>query len=163
MSVVESDGADGMASIYLAGPVFTDAETAWLRRLKSELVNTWGSDVTVIWPFEATPKDSDNRAAEVLRICREGLDSADILIASLDGPQVDDGTAWEIGYFFYAKGGDARIIGIRTDVRCAGETAGIPVNTLIGASCGVIVKDTTELLNYLPKSGLLAYSSGEQP
>jgi len=36
-------------------------------------------------------------------------------------PKVDDGTTWEIGYW-YAKKGPERIFGIRTDFRNAGET-----------------------------------------
>jgi nucleoside 2-deoxyribosyltransferase len=149
------DGVEGMASVYLAGPVFTDAEIHWLRHLKSHLVDKLGNRVTVIWPFELTPKDSHDRAAEVLRICREGLDAADILIASLDGPQVDDGTAWEIGYFFHTKGSGVRIIGVRTDVRAVGETAGVPVNTLVEASCGVIGTTFEDLLNYLVQTDFL--------
>jgi len=42
------------------------------------------------------------------------LERADIVIAVLDGPDVDSGTAWEIGYA-YARG--KPIIGVRTDTR----------------------------------------------
>jgi nucleoside 2-deoxyribosyltransferase len=50
------------------------------------------------------------------------------MIALLDGPQVDDGTAWEIGYFSPKKSSEQKIIGIRTDFRMAGESRGAVVN-----------------------------------
>ena len=34
---------------------------------------------------------------------RAAIDACDVVVALLDGAQVDDGTAWEIGYA-YAKG-----------------------------------------------------------
>lgn len=37
--------------------------------------------------------------SEIFSRCKSHLDDADMVIALLDGPQVDDGTAWEIGYF----------------------------------------------------------------
>jgi nucleoside 2-deoxyribosyltransferase len=47
------------------------------------------------------------------------------LIALLDGSQVDDGAAWEIGYLYARKSPEQKIIGIRTDHGRAGvkETA----------------------------------------
>jgi nucleoside 2-deoxyribosyltransferase len=141
-----------MLNLYLAGPIFSDAETSWLRSLKSRLESQWENKVRIIWPFEITPKHSDDRPSEILRICASGLDEADWLVALLDGPQVDDGTAWEIGYFYHANAGGERIIAIRTDARCAGETSGVPVNTLIAASCGMIVRSVDELLEHLTEA-----------
>lgn len=46
----------------------------------------------------------------------------------MDGPQVDDGTAWEIGYFYQRGLLEQKIIGIRTDFRRAGECEGAAVN-----------------------------------
>jgi hypothetical protein len=40
---------------------------------------------------------------EIFSRCKTHLDDADIVIALLDGSQVDDGTAWEIGYFFAGR------------------------------------------------------------
>jgi nucleoside 2-deoxyribosyltransferase len=47
-----------------------------------------------------------------------------MLIALLDGSQVDDGTAWEIGYFYAKRLPEQKIIGIRTDFRRVGESEG---------------------------------------
>jgi len=70
------------------------------------------------------------------------LPAADLL----DGPQVDDSTAWEIGYFYARKSSGQKIIGIRTDFRRAGESSGAVVNAMIECSCDWIVKSTKGLL-----------------
>ena len=59
--------------------------------------------------------------AEVFRVDVEGLRSANAVVAWLDGPVVDDGTACEIGLFAQlVSGGDPQyrgIVGIVTDLR----------------------------------------------
>ncbi len=61
------------------------------------------------------------------------------MIALLDGSQVGDGTAWEIGYFYAGKSPEQKIIGIRTDLGRAGESEGAVVNAMIECSCDWIV------------------------
>jgi len=36
---------------------------------------------------------------EIFSRCKPHLDEADMVVALLDGPQVDNGSAWEIGRF----------------------------------------------------------------
>ena len=60
--------------------------------------------------------------------------------------QVDDGTAWEIGYFYARKSSEQKIIGIRTDFRNARESAGAVVNAMLEGACDWIVKSTKGLL-----------------
>lgn len=50
------------------------------------------------------------------------------ILASLDGPDVDSGTAVEIGYGF---GLDLLIVGLRTDIRRSGDNEGSIVNAMI--------------------------------
>ena len=68
-----------------------------------------------------------------------------------DGSQVDDGTAWEIGYFYAKKSAEQKIIGIRTDFRRAGESAGGVVNSMIECSCDWIVRSREELMETILK------------
>ena len=68
------------------------------------------------------------------------------VVALLDGTQVDDGTAWEIGYFFSRKSAGQTIIGIRTDFRKAGESATAIVNAMIEMACDRIVHDRDDLV-----------------
>jgi nucleoside 2-deoxyribosyltransferase len=59
---------------------------------------------------------------------------------------VDDGTAWEIGYFNAGKSHEQKIIGIRIDFRRAGESKGAIVNPMIECSCDWIVRSKEELM-----------------
>ena len=59
---------------------------------------------------------------------------------------MDDGTAWEIGYFYAKKSPVQKIIGIRTDFRRAGESSGAAVDAMIECSCDWIVKSREELM-----------------
>jgi len=146
--------------IYLAGPIFSEAEQQWLRGLKErieESARAKGKRVEVIWPYELISRNEieslgDSAKQEVFHHCKSNLDQADLLVALLDGSQVDDGTAWEIGYFFSTKG-RSRIIGIRTDFRNAGETETSVVNAMIEMSCNSIVRSVEGLLEVL--SGML--------
>ena len=144
--------------IYLAGPIFSEAGRNWLRDLKNRIeafAGLKGKTAEVIFPYDLI--DQDEVAAlgakgkyKIFEDCRSSLDSADILVAVLDGSQVDDGTAWEIGYF-YARNQDKaeRIIGIRTDFRRAGENEYSKVNAMIEVACDMIVDSTQELLSAL--------------
>ncbi len=53
-----------------------------------------------------------------MQIDSEAILACEAVVVLLDGAQVDDGTAWEIG-FAHAKG--IPVIGIRTDFRTCGE------------------------------------------
>lgn len=68
--------------------------------------------------------------------CKNALDECNLVVALLDGPQVDDGTAWELGYA-YAKGIPA--VGIRTDARYGGETQGGRINAMLAGSMSVFL------------------------
>ena len=143
--------------IYLAGPIFSEADQQWLRGLKERIEETGrakGKKVEVIWPYELISRSDieslgDSAKQEVFEQCKSCLDRADLLIALLDGSQVDDGTAWELGYFYSIRD-RAKIIGIRTDFRNAGETRSSVVNAMIEMSCERIVRSVEELLRMLP-------------
>ena len=64
---------------------------------------------------------------------------------------MDDGTSWEIGYFFARKSLGQKIIGIRTDFRRAGESEGAVVNAMIEGACDRIVRSREELMETILK------------
>ena len=135
-----------MPTIYLAGPLFSEAKQAWHRATKARIEAEMG--YTVIWPFELFDQAEivawgDDAPRIVMEVCRAALVTCDFVVALLDGPQVDDGTAWEIGYA-HAKG--IPVIGIRTDFRQAGDVPGALVNAMIHGSCREIVKDVAQLV-----------------
>lgn len=72
-----------------------------------------------------------------------------MVIALLDGAQVDDGTAWEIGYFYAMKLPGQKIIGTRTDFRRAGECEGAVVNPMIEGACDRIVRSREDLVGVI--------------
>lgn len=137
-----------MASIYLAGPLFTQAEQNWLKGVKAQLL---AQGHAVCWPFElfAEGEIASWQAEGPRRImerCRDAVDAADTVVAWLDGTQVDDGTAWELGYA-HARG--KRIVGIRTDFRQGGDTKHSLVNAMIEGACQRICRSVPELLRTL--------------
>jgi len=103
---------------YLAGPLFSQAEREWLDGL-AQTVRDAGIDVFV--PHENFDKITDLTPEEVYRVDGEGLRRSNALLAWLDGPLVDDGTAAEIGAFAeLVASGDPRyrgIVGLVTDLR----------------------------------------------
>ena len=135
-----------MPRIYLAGPLFSEAEQDWLLIFKRELQI---SGYDVLWPFELFNQDEIDRltAKDIMEGCRKALDDCDLVVALLDGTQVDDGTSWEIGYA-YAR--DIPIYGIRTDTRNGGELPGGKVNAMIAGSCKLIASSRQELILALP-------------
>jgi nucleoside 2-deoxyribosyltransferase len=150
-----------MKRIYLAGPLFTHAEQAWLKTAKTrieELAARQGHEAEVLWPFEFFSEAElaalgARRKERIFSGCLEGLGRADMLVALLDGPLVDDGTAFEIGWYF-AKG-LGPILGVRTDFRKAGETPDSLVNCMLEMPCERIFDSLEGLLRglkvYFPK------------
>ncbi len=145
--------------IYLAGPLFSEAERAWTKNLKEKIeriAKAKNAEIEVIWPYELIPekrlKSLRKKAKlEIFEKCISELDESNIVVAILDGTQVDDGTAWEIGYFYRTKKNDSKIYGIRTDFRKAGETRYSKINSMIEVSCDEIVDSSRKLIDRIKK------------
>ena len=134
--------------IYQAGPLFTEAERDWHLKLKARLLT---AGFEVVWPGELVgPEKAESwgadASARIMQRDLEGLVGCDVVAALLDGPQVDDGTAFEIG-FAYAKG--IPVIGVRTDFRSCGENRESVVNAMIEGACRAIVRSRLELVQAL--------------
>ena len=130
-------------SVYLAGPLFSRAEIEGARSLKREIDSALGDRVEVVWPFEIASGTKEEIFETNLAVLRR----SPLMVAILDGPQVDDGTAWEVGchYAIFGK----RTIGIRTDSRKAGETPESKVNLMVEVSCSAVVEDVAGLFREL--------------
>ncbi len=123
--------------LYLAGPMFTPAERDHLDALADRL-DAEGHDCFVPHRQQFTPLD----AATVFEVDGRGLREAEVVVAWLDGPMVDDGTACEIGIFTELVRRDPErhrgIIGLATDWRIwrsrdAGA-AGAGINFFVGGA-----------------------------
>ena len=137
-----------MHTIYQAGPLFTEAEQVWHKALSARLRN---AGHTVIWPGDLLTDGQiqaagANATALIFDTCRLGIERSTCVVALLDGTQVDDGTAWEIGYA-YARG--LPIYGIRTDFRHAGETRHSTVNSMIEGCLNKLVNNIEGLIAVL--------------
>ena len=115
-----------MTKIYLAGPLFSLAEQGF----NVELARFLESEGFEVWlPQEHEPRDKTARADLEMDVA--AIDWADMVVACMDGPDPDSGTAWECGYAF-AKG--KPIVCYRTDFRITGDTEGAPYNLMLSES-----------------------------
>jgi hypothetical protein len=105
-------------TIYLAGPLFSVAERAFLDRIATRLR---GEGYEVFVPHEQIPEQRAISAEDVYRADLAGLRSANAVLAWIDGPVIDDGTAVEIGIFTQLVAADPRrwrgIVALATDLR----------------------------------------------
>lgn len=123
--------------IYFAASLFTQVERKWNRMLSEALVRAMPAlDIVLPQDFKPSGKYNDDKQYGVLfRMCVEGIDSADAVLAIIDGAEVDSGTAWEMGYA-YARG--KPVIGVRTDFRPGAEHG---VNIMLSRSCRFFVRE----------------------
>ena len=100
--------------LYFAGPLFSAAERAWNEELAAAL-REGGHEV-----FLPQDQETDRDAAGIFSTDVGGIDWADALVAIVDGPDPDAGTAWEVGYAY----GKKPIVLVRTDIRSAAASSG---------------------------------------
>jgi nucleoside 2-deoxyribosyltransferase len=129
-------------SLYLASPLgFSEVGRIALDAVRSALR---ADGLVVVDPWELNAGEADTR-----RIGERNADAireTDILIAVLDGADVDSGVAAEVG-FACALG--RKVIGYRGDLRLSGESVEDIVNLqvahFIRTSGGTIVRSLAEL------------------
>jgi nucleoside 2-deoxyribosyltransferase len=101
--------------IYLAGPLFTQAERDWNERLAQALTK---AGHTVFLPQVETQKLPHPDAGLIFQTDLEGVRTAEAVVAVLDGADADSGTCFECG-IAYALG--IPIVAVRTDFRGGGD------------------------------------------
>jgi len=135
--------------VYIAAPLFSEAERAYNLSIEELLRKNF---FEVYLPQQAGD-DSDIRNKEekdrIFSKNLKALESADIIVANIDGADADSGTAWEMGYA-YARG--KQIIALRTDFRRSGSHE--RVNLMLEDSA-TVVTSTNHLLDAI-KSPLVA-------
>lgn len=134
--------------IYLAAPLFSEAEKAFNFQLKQQLV----SDFEIYLPQEDGMLIVDlvkrgvtfSQASHmVFQADIKAINSADILLIVLDGRTVDEGAAMELG-FAYSKG--KRCIGYSTDPRSLLPDG---QNPMISGGLETTVHSVQELRDYI--------------
>jgi nucleoside 2-deoxyribosyltransferase len=131
-----------MKTVYLAAPLFSEAECDFNRKLRDFIISE-GFQVFLPQEDSNNIHVEKNRQEIIFNKNLAALDSSDIIVAVIDGADVDSGTAWEIGYA-YSKG--KPVVGLKTDFRTLGIEG--TVNLMIERSI-VICTSVSELLNRL--------------
>jgi hypothetical protein len=94
--------------LYFAGPLFTTAERDFNAALAAQLRRA-GHEVFL--PQEAEQRNAT--AGAIFAGDVQGIDWCDVVVACMDGPDPDSGTAWECGVVYRRK----PVILYRTDRR----------------------------------------------
>lgn len=123
--------------IYLAGPLFTQAERRWNRELAAVLVKL-KPNLHIILPQDMEIEFLGNEPdfTTIFRRNVESIEISEAVVAILDGSDSDSGTAWECGYA-YAKG--KPVIGVRTDFRIS-ENGNL--NAMLSQSAYVVFQES---------------------
>src|ERR1700712_2492673 len=135
--------------IYFAGPLFTPYERGYIDECAMAL-RADGFEVFV--PHEHELAQSDTTAGWIFEKDMDGLGPANAMLALLDGPMVDDGTACEIGLFYALMQSDPTkkgVVGLLTDLRGSrGESSGLNlfVEGRIEATGGEVVSTFDDAL-----------------
>jgi nucleoside 2-deoxyribosyltransferase len=128
--------------LYVAAPLFTEAERAFnlvvTRALEAE-----GHQVYLPQRDTPAPSQEIGRTTMVFHANLVALRHAEAVVAVCDGSQVDDGTAWEIGY---AYGRNMQIFGLRTDARIV-QRADEAINLMILESLSELSPTIEQLLH----------------
>ncbi|MFP4116826.1 MAG: nucleoside 2-deoxyribosyltransferase [Candidatus Aenigmatarchaeota archaeon] len=155
-------------TVYLANPLgFSEPGRYFLQEELIPEVEELGFDV--INPFSNIPDDKvkklgnisdiDERRDKLAELDREigemnrkSIQNCDLILAILEGSDVDSGTASEVGY---AAGIGKKIIGYRSDFRLSSENLGTSVNLqveyFVKENGGKIVTSLSELKKVLNK------------
>jgi nucleoside 2-deoxyribosyltransferase len=110
--------------VYFAGPLFTPYEREFIDRCAAQLRGA-GFDVFVPHEHELA-LDGTVTAERIFAKDWAALSEANAVLAILDGPMIDDGTACEIGIFHALMRSDPAkkgIVGLVTDLRATRDTA----------------------------------------
>ena len=117
--------------VYFAGPLFTPYERSFIDECTARLR---AEGIEVFVPHENVLASRDITAATIFAKDWQGLVDADAVVAVLDGPMVDDGTACEIGIFYALMQADPAkkgIVGLLTDLRAARGHEGHGLNLFV--------------------------------
>ncbi len=122
--------------IYIAGPLFSDHERAYLEHIVEEIAGACLLDPQA--DFFLPHRDAGDLGIsgerdEMFDADVEALRSAKFVVALLDGQDVDSGTAVELGY---AYGSGKAIFGLLTDRRSRDSKGGFRINNMIWGVCG---------------------------
>ena len=117
--------------LYLAAGVFSSFERQRNSAVAERLIERGYS---VFLPQEVRTATGERPSADaIFNACVSGIDDSDLIVGLVDGPDVDSGTAWELGYAYARR---KPIIVLRSDYRSAEHG---PVNIMIEFSSRIVL------------------------
>jgi len=136
--------------IFIAGPLFSQAEREFNLKVDKYLrergFKTFLPQRDVGKLDELIAKRGKRAYRMIYEQDLQGLEQADVVAAILDGPDVDSGTAFEIGYAC-AKG--KPVIGLKTDMRVFAKDE--ELNNMIMQGIRALARNLGELVAELKK------------
>ncbi len=97
---------------YIAGPMFNPGELYYLAQIDARVRKA--GLTTFLNQRDGIPFTGPQSVEPIFKEDVEQVTKADVVVASLNGMDVDSGTAWELG-LAYARG--KYIVGVYTDLR----------------------------------------------
>jgi nucleoside 2-deoxyribosyltransferase len=138
--------------VYVGGPLFNEGERWWNAEIDSR-VRKHGF-TTYIPQRDGTKLAHKSDVPKIFEEDKNAIMQADLIVANLDGMDVDAGTAWELG-FAHASG--KHIVGVYTDWRLHFKWQ--TVNLMIQCSVDKLVLSLEELDEYLHQFAARAKSA----
>jgi len=122
---------------YIAGPLFDEGERWFIEKIEAMVAE---AGFETFLPHRDNPPKVKDNVKEIFENDKRGIDTCDVVVATLNGLTTDDGTAWELGYA-YANG--KYLIGLHTDWRARFEHE--VVNLMIETSLDELVRTQKDL------------------
>lgn len=137
--------------IYIASPLFSDMERDYIDKVVDIISENLELKLWDDFYIPHQDNNSNNWEAKIYNTNMENLNRCNIMIAILDGKDVDSGTAFEIGYF---EAQNKLVFGLLSDKRSYDEddNLNLKLNTMIFGSLNYginIFSDIDDLINYL--------------
>lgn len=133
--------------IFLSSPLFSESEREFNLKVAKKL-RASGFEV---WLAQEAPFIHEGSWEEKRNIYDKDiseLKASDVVVAILDGIEIDAGVAFEMGY---AKALDKPIIGLKTDYRTFSKIE--EINLILEVPLVKICKNMDEIINLLKKIG----------
>jgi len=134
--------------IFIAGPLFSQAEREFNLKVDEHLrkhgFETFLPQRDVGKLDELLANEGERAYRAIFERDLRGLDRADAVVAILDGPDVDSGTAFEVGYA-YAMG--KPVVGLKTDMRVFAKDE--ELNNMLAQGIRALARNLDEVVSEL--------------
>jgi nucleoside 2-deoxyribosyltransferase len=137
---------------YIAGPLFNEGERWWNAEIDSRVRKA--GFTTYVPQRDGVKLEDRSDVRRIFESDRSHIEQADVVVANLDGLDVDAGTAWELGF---AHGLGKHCVGVYTDWRLHFKWQ--TVNLMIQCTLDKLVHSLEELEQHLRHFGSEGKSS----